>query len=74
MAKSNVKKILKLVAGLCGLSTFFAIIAYGFCPKGTIERNVREEIDATPIFYSAVEKMPSLEKGYQELLKIGDGK
>ncbi len=70
-SKSLVQRMTELVAGLVALAAFAGVFASGWSPPGpagaVLRHNQQLEIDASPLFYSEVEHMASLEQGVKQL-------
>jgi len=54
-------RIGKLIFGLAVISLIFGFLGFGHIPGGVVARNLDEDIDATPLFYSEVENFWEIE-------------
>ena len=65
------KAWLKFFAGIFLLAIVFTFFGSGFTPPGVfgevLRHNQKQNIDASPLFYSEVDNMSQLEQGVQEL-------
>ena len=70
---STASGLRRLGLGLLGLLLLFGLLAAGPLPPGAagavIERNNRQDVQATALFYMDLESMPELEKRLELLRK-----
>jgi len=69
----QLKDWLKFLTGIFILAVVFAFFSSGFTPPGVfgevLRHNQKQNIDASPLFYSDLDIMPQLERGVRELRK-----
>lgn len=62
---------LRFALGLAALTAFFGFFASGWTPPGAagtvLRSNQRNDIDASPLFYSDLENMPQIEADIRAL-------
>ena len=67
----QLKDWLKLFTGILLLAIVFAFFSSGLTPPGVfgevLRHNQKQNIDASPLFYSEVDNMSQLEQGVREL-------
>lgn len=67
---------LRFILGLVALTGFFGFFASGWIPPGPVgevlRSNHRQNIDASPLFYSDLENMPQIEADVRALREAAE--
>lgn len=67
------RRLMHLLGALLLAGVLYGGLAFFHVPPGTVvQRNLDEGVDATPLFYSEVEHMATLEQGVAHLRAAGD--
>ena len=67
LAAGPLRRWLRLAVGVAGLAGFFWFLTTRPLPPGAagqiIDRNLRQNVQATALFYADLERMPAIEEG-----------
>lgn len=55
-------RIGKLILGLAIMSLVYGFLGFGRLPGSVLTRNMEEDVDATPLFYTEVENFREIEQ------------
>lgn len=55
-------RLRRFMLGSVGLLALFGVLAFSTPRGAVVQRNVHEDVDATPLFYTESDRLPELER------------